>query len=1088
MAALKEALEGHEQDEGPKSVSRPALIIVSILLLAVVAAACLINRSRGSRVERGTRGLVEAFSTRRLIEPRLSGGFKCGAYNPDHREPVPALERERELILDAVSNREPGSDLAYARLLLSAGKKDPDAIKHLRLALALSPDSPEAHNDLGVCLFQQEKIEDAIGEFETALKHKPDMPEALFNHALCYEHLLLRDAAADAYGRFEEIEPDSGWRNEGRRRLEGVSSPLASQKLEADIIASFNEVIAGKGLADGVKDLEESGLEKARQIADQNLQVMIKHASERLPAEYLKDFVEGRPQEAQQTLFAIELIGERLAGAKQDSSIADLGRYLRNLPTAEIPAELTVITAYAEAGKLAYRSPSAAREPFEGLRTRFAIRGNVVFEFFSIQYLAVCHYSAGQLASAVALSNEALNIAQKHNWPYRQAQEFIQLGILYSRLGQDSLAIKTVDQARFTVRGMPMEAYAFQYVSDAYSNLGDIDKGLSCLRESTKLFLESMPTLREVASNYLNIADLDRRRGNHELALLYARQSLSLSVLATDSKRAAQASAFIAAEHSRLNEFDQAESQLNRAFDHLAKVDERERDYTESVVLTFAGEMARKMGDATRSLEFYARAEAIIERSEGKEISLLEVLRGRAKTYVEENKFTKARADLERAVTMLEKYRTNIVEPANRSRFLDARQGIFDELVALSVDSLNRREQAFDFSEESRSRTLLDESAPVQGAGSAQGRTAKPLKLHQIQAALPADLLLVSFSVTDERTYVFTITKSGFEVVRSPATTEIIDRLVQEYVSGLKTRSSLDELTGTAKQLYEYLIEPISAQLSGGKRLCVLPDKALHFLPFEALIDRSGQFLIKRYNFTYAPSGSVLTHCIEERRLKETSSTESVLAVGNPKFDRDSFPNLATLLDAGHEADEIAKLYFYKTVLKDEVASKERVKAALNVEIVHLAAHVLVDEKSPWLAALVLAPDGSASRGTQAGDEPGGNGLLYLNEIYGISLPRTRLVVLSACESALGQYYRGEGIVSLVRPFLALRVPMVVASLWSIDSEATATLMIEFHRNRTSDHMDTGDALRHAQMKLAEDERFNHPYYWAPFIAVGSDN
>src|SRR6185295_18350350 len=97
------------------------------------------------------------------------------------------------------------------------------------------------------------------------------------------------------------------------------------------------------------------------------------------------------------------------ASAKQDSSIADLGRYLRNLPPAEIPAELTVITAYAEAGKLAYRSPSAAREPFEGLRTRFAIRGNVVFEFFSIQYLAVCHYSAGQLASAVALSNEALN-------------------------------------------------------------------------------------------------------------------------------------------------------------------------------------------------------------------------------------------------------------------------------------------------------------------------------------------------------------------------------------------------------------------------------------------------------------------------------------------------------------------------------------------------------------------------------------------------------------------------------------------------------------------------------------------------------
>src|SRR6185436_11597127 len=117
MAALKEAFEPHEQNEAPRTVSRVMLIGVSILLLAVVIAAFLIYRSRGSLVERGTRGLIEAFSTRRLIEPRLSGGFKCGAYNRDRLEPVPALDRERELILDAVTRHEPGADLAYARLL-----------------------------------------------------------------------------------------------------------------------------------------------------------------------------------------------------------------------------------------------------------------------------------------------------------------------------------------------------------------------------------------------------------------------------------------------------------------------------------------------------------------------------------------------------------------------------------------------------------------------------------------------------------------------------------------------------------------------------------------------------------------------------------------------------------------------------------------------------------------------------------------------------------------------------------------------------------------------------------------------------------
>jgi CHAT domain-containing protein/Tfp pilus assembly protein PilF len=1054
------------------------LLVISVLLVGGLAAFML----RGSPIKRGSRALVDAFSSRRLIEPRLSGGFLGGEFKPSltDRSNIKweKLATAGELIRDSLAKGDLSAQLPYARLLLlSEAHELPEALKYLRRAVAGAPESAEAHNDLGVCLIQQGKLEVALEEFETALHNRADMPEALFNRALCYERLLLRDAAAVEYGRFVEVEHDSGWRDEARGRLQKVSSPLAPQKREADIIAAFDAEIAAKNV------------EEAKRFADQNLQVMIKHASERLPGEYLNDAVEGRLQQAQHELFVIELIGERLVGAKQDASIADLGRYLRNLPETEWRTELRLISDYTEAGKLAYQSPSAAHNAFDQLRGAFAARGNVVFEYFTIHYLASCHYSAGQLASALAASKEALNIAQKHIWPYRQAQEFIQLGILYSRLGQDSLAIKSVDQARFSVRGMPIEAYALQYVSDAYSNLGDIDKGLSCLRESTKLFLESMPTLKSVASNYLNIADLYRRRGNHGLALLYARQSLRLSELAKDNKRAAQASAFIAVEHSRLNQVDQAEAQLNHAFDYIAKVDAKERDYTESIVLTFAGEMARKFGDASRSLELYSRAAAIIERSEGKEIPLLEVMRGRAKTYLEAREFSKARADLERAVTSLERYRTNIVEPENRSRFLDARQGIFDELVALNLDALGLKEQAFDLSEQSRARTLLDESLLVKSAGSQSGRPATPLKLQQIQAALPGDLRLVTYSVTDERTYIFTITQTRFDLVESSATTESIDRLVQEYVSGLKNRSSLDELSGNAKQLYEYLIEPISPQLSDGKRLCIVPDKALHFLPFAALIDRSGQFLIKHYNLTYAPSATVLTNCIAERRLKGTTGNERAFAVGNPKFDREKFPMLPTLPDAEREAVESVKFYSSDSlVLNSADASKTRVKEALkNFEIVHLALHVLVDEKSPWLVALVLAGDGSAPQRPRGADESADD-LLYLNEIYGISLPRTRLVVLSACQSALGQYYRGEGIVSLVRPFLALRVPMVVASLWSIDSQATAPLMIEFHKNRTSGNKDVGEALREAQIKLAEDERFRHPYYWAPFIAVGSDN
>jgi len=114
-------------------------------------------------------------------------------------------------------------------------------------------------------------------------------------------------------------------------------------------------------------------------------------------------------------------------------------------------------------------------------------------------------------------------------------------------------------------------------------------------------------------------------------------------------------------------------------------------------------------------------------------------------------------------------------------------------------------------------------------------------------------------------------------------------------------------------------------------------------------------------------------------------------------------------------------------------------------------------------------------------------GLLYLDDVYKTQSGRTRLVVLSACQTGLGQYFRGEGIVSLVRPFLAMRVPTVVASLWSVDSKATADMMIDFHKRRRAGALGAADALREAQISMSQSISFEHPFYWAPFIAVGSN-
>jgi CHAT domain-containing protein len=399
---------------------------------------------------------------------------------------------------------------------------------------------------------------------------------------------------------------------------------------------------------------------------------------------------------------------------------------------------------------------------------------------------------------------------------------------------------------------------------------------------------------------------------------------------------------------------------------------------------------------------------------------------------------------------------------------------------------------------------------------------ATPLKLGEVQSQLPDELTLLEYSVTSKGTYLFLVTRSGFKTLKSSATTEMLEQLVHDYVSDLRQLAPLDEVTAKARALYDYLIKPVEGDIGDNVNLCIVPDKALHFLPFAGLVDGTNKYLIESRRLTYAPSASVLVQCIREARAKPADRNERILAVGNPQFNGESFPNLPPLVDAEKEASVSASFYEPSSVLlKGAEATERRVRAAMSVcDVAHLALHCVVEERSPWLAALVLARASPAQDSLSPGSEAvagtgpttdasrkdtvkpsapltsvlpqepvvdSSDGLLYLSELYDIKLPRTRLVVLSACQSGLGQYYRGEGIVSLVRPFLAVGVPTVVASLWAVDSRATSDLMIGFHRQRKVQNLPAGDALRVAQIEMARSELYQHPYYWAPFIVVGSN-
>ena len=434
-------------------------------------------------------------------------------------------------------------------------------------------------------------------------------------------------------------------------------------------------------------------------------------------------------------------------------------------------------------------------------------------------------------------------------------------------------------------------------------------------------------------------------------------------------------------------------------------------------------------------------------------------------------------------------------------------------------------------SERSRARALLEEishgaedqlrvASPTSVPSSRPSASIPPLSLLEVKLSLPGELIVLEYSVTASGTYLFLVSSSGLKFAKSLATTETLDRLTREYIAALRNTRPIEEVNNIARELYDYLIRPVERDIGVNTQVCIVPDKSLHFLPFAGLVDGAGQYLVETRRLSYAPSASVLIRCIKEDERSLVGDRERILAIGNPDFNRSLFPNLPSLIDAENEATQSAKFYAASSsvTLLGAQATEPKVLAAIKeCEVAHLALHCLVSESSPWLAALVLAgqsqnesarvsgKDAVARRGSnsEAFNQPGpqgsgalrnaspqqheadpNDGLLYFSELYGLRLRHTKLVVLSACQSGLGQYYRGEGMVSLVRPLLAAGVPTVVASLWPVDSQATGELMIEFHKQRKESRLLAADALRRAQLDLARSHM--HPYYWAPFIVVGS--
>ena len=369
------------------------------------------------------------------------------------------------------------------------------------------------------------------------------------------------------------------------------------------------------------------------------------------------------------------------------------------------------------------------------------------------------------------------------------------------------------------------------------------------------------------------------------------------------------------------------------------------------------------------------------------------------------------------------------------------------------------------------------------------------IKAEELDALLPdATSALLEYVVTDDATYLFVVAKPQGQAAAETSvfTIPIKQTDLAKQIESFRRRLAERNLgfRASAHKLYDLLLKPAQALLRGKSSLVIAPDDRLWELPFQALLDEGGRYLIERSAVSYAPSLTVLREMRARRDKRRTEAAPStLLALGNPLIGQETVERarlslrdekLYPLPEAEAEVRALGRLYGARRskVYIGAEAREDRLKAeAGQAGILHFATHGVLNNAAPLYSYLALA------RGDKNED-----GLLEAWELMQLDL-KADLAVLSACETARGRVGAGEGVIGLTWALFVAGTPATVVSQWEVESASTRDLMLGFHRQlqapRAAGKLTKAESLRRAALKLMKNPETNHPFYWAGFVLVG---
>ena len=667
---------------------------------------------------------------------------------------------------------------------------------------------------------------------------------------------------------------------------------------------------------------------------------------------------------------------------------------------------------------------------------------------------AAAYYPKGEHQKAIEFANKALEIYSGMKIKLGEMTMLGLLGTIYQDAKQPKLAIENITKALLAAEGLEKA----QSVADLEIRLGILYWETGRKEEANEHLLQGKEIAQRIGQKLLviqslyHLAVVENDRGN----LIGAIKRLEIGIELIEKIR------------SGLNDKAQRTSYFSTVQDFYEL-------YTDLLIKRSVEK--KDPNDISRAFEMSerSRARSLIDLFADARIDFTQDVDGRLLDQ-EKDVFKQLDAALKSRITLL----------AQNSK----KEGI--DQINLLIDNLRKESETI----KSKIKRESPRYANLTGGVS--------LSTSKIQTLLDEETVLLEYKLGRERSFLWVVTNRSIKYFELPKRGEIEETAREFYELTVANRSGDSaKIQQLSKDLNRILLSQVSKEVDG-KRIAIVAEGMLQYLPFSALLDDESAYLADRNEIIVLPSASVLS---ELRRSPEKEHEQIVGVFADPVFDKQDprfvknsaalqkdtsgeltkslrdfkfGETLPRLLASREEARNIASLAEQnKSIVKTDFdANLNSIQTAdlKNFRILHFATHGLLNTANPELSGLVFSLYDEAGKPQ--------DGFLDLNDIYNLKLS-SEMVVLSACQTALGKDVRGEGLIGISRGFLYAGSKRVVASLWKVDDSATAEFMKLFYRNHLKRGMPASRALRAAKIEMKNIPRYRSPYYWSAFTILG---